>query len=144
VDGGGSIGHGAQRDKEPTHTLGVHDEWTHVVLGTGVRLEVGDIVADPGLLGLIPPNLPPRRIPRLTIEIAGSTVVHDAAVHGPRPGPVRVDAQPGGVICEAQLNHSFGFGTGTEIVLVNGHRGALLLHPYEPRQLLARLASNIG
>ncbi len=63
-----SVGHAAERHEQTSNAFGVHDERAHVIFGWGVGLEVGNVVADPALLGFVPPNLTARRIPGLAVD----------------------------------------------------------------------------
>src|ERR1700756_1515078 len=85
-----AVAHGAERHEKAPHPFWVHDEGSHVVLGCGIHLEIGNVIAHPGLLCLVPPDLAARGIPGLAIEIAGGAIVHDAAIRRPGPGPVGI------------------------------------------------------
>jgi hypothetical protein len=47
----------AERHEQTSDAFGIHDERAHVIFGRGIGLEVGNVDADPGLLGFVPPNL---------------------------------------------------------------------------------------
>src|SRR6202050_4623703 len=81
-----------QGRQQPSDAFGIHDERPHVVLRVRVWFKVGHIVAHPTLRRLVPPNLLPRRIPRLAGWIAGCAVVQSAAICRPAPCPVLVNA----------------------------------------------------
>src|SRR5581483_6776413 len=87
------LGERPERAEETSDAFGVHDERAHVILGVGIGLEVRHVVADPSLLRFAPPDLFALRVPGLARRVARRAVVHDAAVSGPRPRPVRVDAE---------------------------------------------------
>src|SRR5215211_7571654 len=59
-----------------------------VVVGSLGRREVGDVVADPLALLLVPPDVLLPLGPGLAIGIGGGPVVEDAAVRGPGPAPL--------------------------------------------------------
>src|SRR5258708_40226110 len=50
-----SIGKSGERTKDPADSFSRHDERSHVVFGSRVRLDVRDVVAHPTLQCLIPP-----------------------------------------------------------------------------------------
>src|ERR1043166_7516239 len=104
--------------KDTTDTLGIHDEWSHVIRRLRIDFEIGNVVADPSLLRVVPPDLPALVAPRLACRIAGSAVVHDAPVSGPRETPVRINAETRRIVRAASLHLRTGFGprTGVEPV----------------------------
>src|SRR5215831_20890868 len=64
----GTVRHWGQRNKEAADALRVHDEWTHVVFGIGISLEVGHVIACPLPGSFIEPDLFAAGIPRLAIQ----------------------------------------------------------------------------
>jgi hypothetical protein len=67
----------------------VDDERARAMLERRVGPEIRQIVADPFLLLLVPPESA-RRVPWLVRYVTGSAIVEDTAVHRPRPSPIRV------------------------------------------------------
>ena len=110
-----------------------------MVFRMGVGFEVGDIVADPPMGVFVPPDLPTLRIPRLTRRVTGGAVVQNAAIGRPRPCPVRIDTQAGGIFGAAPRELRSGFGPGAGIDPVAAGRSAVVSEPCETRQLLTRL-----
>src|SRR5579863_5680091 len=91
------IGESSEGCEDAANAFGVHDERTHMIFRRRIDLEVSDIVADPLLLRLIPPDLRTRLVPRLARNIARGPIVEYAAVHRPRPSPVRMHSEAGWV-----------------------------------------------
>ena len=116
---------------------GVHNERAHVILGRRIGLEVGNVVADPALLRFVPPDLARGRIPRFARDIAGSAIVENTAVHGPRPSPVRMDSKPRRIRVVAALRQRAGFGPGAAPDPVAAVCRAVVAQAGEAWQLLA-------
>src|SRR4029077_9242415 len=125
--------------EEAPDAVRVHDERSQVLVGTGVRLEVGDVVAGPLPGGLVPPHLPPVGIPGLAGRIARGAVVEHAAVGRPRPGPAGIDAEAGRGLRPPARELRAGFGPGPAVDPVAARGGAVVLEPGETGELLARL-----
>src|ERR1039458_9691885 len=104
-----SIGKRSERSENSARALGIHDEWPHVIFGMRIRLEIRDIVSNPLLHGFAPPDLPARRIPRLAIHVAGSSVIEHAAIRRPGPSPIRIDAHTGWIFRPAPGQLGTGF-----------------------------------
>ena len=134
-----SVREGGERREDAAHPLRVHDERPHVLLRRGVHLEVRNVVADPLLRGLAPPDLPPFGIPRLAGGIAGGTVVKHAAVGRPGPRPALMDTLARRVLRPTPRRLVSGFGPGTAIQPVAAGGGAVVLEPGEAGKLLAGL-----
>src|SRR3712207_1992714 len=62
-----------------------------VVVGPLVLGEVGDVVARPRPLLLVPPDVALALRPRLPVRVGGGAVVEDPAVGRPRPAPLGRD-----------------------------------------------------
>src|SRR6266536_5687160 len=88
-----SIREGRKRSEDSADALLVHDERTHVIARFRIDFEVGNIITDPFLLRIAPPNLSAFSIPGLARWITGGAVVHDATIGGPGPGPILIDAK---------------------------------------------------
>src|SRR6202041_3328198 len=108
------VGKGGQRTENSADAFGIHNEWTHVILGIRIHLEVRNIVPNPKLRCFVPPNLLARRIPRLASWIARSAVIQDASIRRPRPRPVRIDALPSGIF-RAAARHVVAIGPASRI-----------------------------
>src|SRR5690606_3532880 len=80
--------------KEAGHAFRIHDERTHAASGIFIELEVGYIGAHPGLA--VPVDEATTRVKGLASGIARCTVVHNAAVGWPGPGPIQGLAYAGG------------------------------------------------
>src|SRR5258708_38101014 len=87
VLGEGAIVEAAERDEDTSYTFGVHDERAQVIFGWRVGFEIGDVVADPGLLCFVPPDLAAGRNPGLAIQIARGAGVKYASLRRARPYP---------------------------------------------------------
>ena len=107
-----AVGYRPNGHEQTSHALRIHDERPHVVFGLRVRLEVGYIVADPFLCRFVPPNLLPRRIPGLSVEVARRAVVQHTAVSRPGKRPIWIDAEAGGIFRATASHHVAGFGEG--------------------------------
>ena len=90
--GEGTILHPTERHEQTSDAIGIHDERAHVIFGSGIHFEIGNVDAHPALLGFVPPNLAPRRIPGLAVEITGGAVIENAAIRRPRPSPIGINA----------------------------------------------------
>ena len=110
-----------------------------MLLGGGVGFEIGDIVPHPQLLALVPPNLPPQRIPRFAVQVARRAVVKDAAVGGPRPRPVRINPESRWIVSSATLNHCARFSPRTRVDPVAAGSCAIIFEPGKARKLLPGL-----
>src|SRR5215212_2998271 len=91
----------ACRHEDPTPPFGLHNEGAvapdrilgdsvvrGLVVGALGRAEVGDVFADPLLLLLVPPDVLLALRPGPALGVGRGTVVNEAAVHRPRPGPL--------------------------------------------------------
>src|SRR5208282_3285864 len=89
---GSGDGHGGE---QVSVALGVHDEGVPAVRagGQGRPGAVGHI-AFPGFLLLVPAHHPLLRRVRTSLDVAGGTIVKDAAVDRPSPGPLGIQAKP--------------------------------------------------
>src|SRR5882762_4100496 len=105
-----SVLHSSQRHEQTSDAFGVHDERAHVIFGSGIHFEIGNVVAHPALLSFVPPNLATRRIPGLAVDVARGAVVENAAIRRPRPSPIGINAEAGRVFSSTALNHGAGFG----------------------------------
>src|SRR5580704_5739514 len=102
-----------------------------------VRLEVGDIIADPELRSFVPPDLFAFRVPRPPVSIARGAIVENAAIGRPRPCPVGINALTRGILCSPprKLRPSFSPASGVDPVAARG--GPVVFQPCEARHLLA-------
>ena len=82
-------------------TLRQHDEGAER-LGTGVGLIVGNVA---GPAGATPAQRRSRRVPRFAGRIRRSTVIKDASIGRPVPGPVRIKAQSSRIFLPAPGHH---------------------------------------
>src|SRR6185369_3314194 len=122
-----SIGKSREWRKDATDTFGIHDERSHVIRRLRIRLEVRNVVANPLLLRFVPPNLPALHVPWFTRRIAGSAVVHDAAIGRPREAPIRINAETRWIVRTSSLHLSSGFSPGTGVQPVTTRRCAVVL-----------------
>ena len=102
-----------ERREDAAHALRIHDERPHVIRRVRIGFEVGNVIADPLLLRLVPPDLSAVGIPGLAGRIARGAVVHHAAIRRPRPRPVRINAEAGRIVRAAALHLRAGFGPRT-------------------------------
>src|SRR5215210_4311757 len=129
----------ANGGEEPSEPVAVDDErpvsgdgvvafglGTWFVVGPLGRSEVGDVVADPLALLLVPPDVLLPLGPGLAIGIGGGPVVEDAAVRGPGPAPLvrrlgllRQGLAPPGLV------DAFGVGAGVDPT-TTGRRAVVL------------------
>src|SRR5688572_22815170 len=88
-----TIGKRRERTKNAADAFRIHNKWSHVVFWVRIRFEIRNIVADPFLLRLAPPDLAPFDVPRFSVSVARGAVVHDASICRPRPSPIWINAQ---------------------------------------------------
>src|SRR5258705_13989676 len=108
-----------------------------MLLGLGVRPEVRDVIADPALFRFVPPNLASRRIPGLAVQIAGCTVVEHSPVRRPRPGPIGIDPEAGGILGSTPLRHGPRFSPRSAVDPVTARGRAVVLQPRKAWKLLS-------
>src|SRR6185369_10782043 len=132
-----SIGKCREWSKDATDAFGIHDERSHVIRRFRIDFEIRHVVAEPFLLRLVPPDLPALVVPGFPCGIARSAVVHNAAVSGPRPRPVRVNTKAGWIVGASSLHLRTGLSPRTGIEPVAARGCAVILQPGEPRQLLS-------
>src|SRR2546421_2492454 len=121
-----------ERSKDAADAFRIHDEGAHVVLRIGVDFEIWDIVSNPFLLCLVPPDLPAARVPGLAFHVAGCTVVKHAAVCRPGPGPVGIDSQTRRIFRSAPCKLRSGFSPAAGIDPVSARSRAVVFKPGEP------------
>src|SRR5215210_5389856 len=134
--------------EEPALPVAIHDE--RPVAGDGVHaarvlvravrwrlvsLEVGNVVADPLALCLVPPDILLALAPGLPFRVGGGAVVEDTPVHRPRPAPLQVRVVAG--LAAAGLIDAFGVDSGVDPTPTR--RRAVVLELGEPTHRLARL-----
>lgn len=129
--------------KEARHAFRVHDERVHTRFRWRVDLEVRHVGAGPGLA--VPPHQALfLRVPRLALRVAGGTVVEDAAVGRPGPGPVLhlMHAVGVAVVTTGHLVALLGPAAGEDPAA--GRGAAIVLQLPEARQLLAGFERGAG
>src|SRR5215217_699528 len=132
-----SISKGREWCKDTTDTLGIHDERTHVIRRFRIGFEIGDVVAYPFLLRVVPPNLTTLHVPRFARRITRSAVVHDTPVGGPGPGPVRVDSKTRWIVSSPSLHLRPGFSPRTGVEPVTARSRTVIAQPCKPGNLLS-------
>src|SRR6202051_3667301 len=139
-----SIGKGRERRKDSAYALRVHDERAHVIFWLGIDLEVDHVVADPFLLLFVPPDLFPRWIPGLAVNVTRRAIVEDAAIRRPGPAPSRMHTRTRriGGIASRRLIAGFGEGAGVNPVAAGGR--TFVFYPRKARKLLASLDLLLG
>ena len=123
--------------KEPRHPFGVHDEGVHPRFRRHVGLVVGHVGAAPDLA--VPPHQALLRIPGLALQVSRGTVVENAPVHRPGPGPTQVLLHTVGVAVIAAGHLVALLGPAAAEDPAAGRRAAVVLELGKTGQLLPGL-----